>query len=62
MSKKWLNIWIIVAVISMAYYPVRTSFIGGWMPWSVVLSFGWMWVVFVIAILFCRSTLGKNER
>jgi hypothetical protein len=62
LSKAWIWIWLAVSVVTMAYYPLRTSFIRGWVPWSMVISFGWMWVIFVIGILFCRGALGNTGR
>lgn len=59
-SGKWVWIWLIIGVVVLLAYPGKTSFIAGWLPWSMIITFGLMWVVFVAAAYFSKELLFKE--
>ena len=49
----WLIIWGIMFAAVIVAYPCKPSFWGGWFPSSVVITFGLMVAVYILARIFC---------
>jgi len=59
MSKQWnvtwFVIWVIVYLAAILAYPAAPAAWFGWLPSSVVITFGLMVVSFVLGYIFCKQ-------
>jgi hypothetical protein len=53
----WVVVWLVLAALMFLVYPGQTSFIAGWIPVSMVLTFGLMLVFFIVSIFFVYDML-----
>ncbi|MBW2058032.1 MAG: hypothetical protein JRH07_05175 [Deltaproteobacteria bacterium] len=54
-SVTWLIIWAIMYLLVILAYPRNPSIWGGWLPSSLVTTFGLMVVAFVLGKIFCKQ-------
>ncbi len=54
-SVRWLIIWGIMYLLVILAYPGSPSVWGGWLPSSIVITFGLMVVAFVVGKIFCNQ-------
>ena len=53
----WLIVWAVFYLVAIAVYPSDPSNWFGWLPSSVVITFGLMLVSFVVGWIFCKQRL-----
>lgn len=58
----WYIIWLAIILAVILVYPGKTSFVGGWLPWSMIITFGLMWVIFIAAAYFAGDQLSEKEK
>jgi hypothetical protein len=51
----WLVIWVVVYLAALFAYPSDPSIWFGWLPSSVVITFGLMVVTFFLGYIFCKQ-------
>lgn len=54
-SVTWWIIWGIMYLLVILAYPSSPSVWGGWLPSSIVVTFGLMVVAFILAKIFCNQ-------
>ena len=51
----WLIVWVIMYLLVIVAYPASPSLWFGWMPDSVITTFGLMVVTLILGYLFCKQ-------
>ena len=51
----WLIVWIIMYLFVIFAYPSSPSIWFGWVPSSLITTFGLMVVTLILAYLFCKQ-------
>jgi hypothetical protein len=51
----WLIVWVIMYVLVIVAYPASPSLWFGWMPDSVITTFGLMVVTLILGYFFCKQ-------
>ncbi len=51
----WLTIWIIMYLAVIVAYPSDPSLWFGWLPSSVMITFGLMIITLVLGYIFCKQ-------
>jgi hypothetical protein len=59
MSKQWkltwLVIWVVMYLLVILAYPSEPAIWFGWMPSSVIITFGLMVVTLILGYIFCKQ-------
>jgi hypothetical protein len=55
----WLVIWVIMYLLVIIVYPASPSLWFGWMPDSVITTFGLMVVTFILGYIFSLQRFKK---
>lgn len=59
-SAKWYPIWMVIILAVLLAYPGKTGF-AGWLPWSMIITFGLMWVIYIAAAVFAKEQLSEDQ-
>jgi len=51
----WLVVWAIMYLLVILAYPANPSLWFGWMPGSVISTFGLMVVTLILGYVFCKQ-------
>ena len=51
----WLIVWVIMYLLVIVAYPASPSLWFGWMPGSVITTFGLMVVTLILGYFFCKQ-------
>ena len=51
----WLIVWVVMYLLVILVYPSNPSIWFGWMPSSVVITFGLMVVSLILGYVFCKQ-------
>jgi hypothetical protein len=51
----WLLVWAVMYLLVILAYPSKPSIWFGWMPGSVITTFGLMVVTLILGYVFCKQ-------
>lgn len=63
-GKTWTIIWIIIFIACFAVYPSTrySSLIGGWLPVTFILSFGLMYIISFVSVMFAKDIIKGTRK
>ncbi len=63
-GKTWAIIWVIIGILCLVVYPSTkySLLLGGWLPITVVLTFGLMFVITIVGTLFAADIMKGTRK